>query len=464
MAYSIISSVKTNTGVLYKFKGTSSDTKPAGTWVGENSEFKELDTGDTYFYDNPTTGWVKKAGESGGSGGGSYTLPTASASTKGGVKIGSGLSMDGEVLSATGAGKFTVTFTESNGDITADKTIAEIIEAKEAGDTVVGVYTSFDVPFEIPCITAVEMSFEGETAAIAAFAGPIGGEGTRIATISGIPDGNSDEWGIDFSDFISSVSYNDLNDKPFYEETVSPAINYTIPYKDGSNPDKSYSMSFAGTTVSAYLYRVGDALTASQLEGATIGTVSSTQGGGRETSTVTVTSNKITEVTNGRYVMSDGLPLVFVADTDDADIDIQDLANFKHLDAGTYLIYIDADNFESGSFFYSASLSKAAVTTVHKLNAKFYDSYAPLIVTVGDGETAGTLVGDKTYSEINTAIRSGKTVVLNVDSDTANYHTSVYVLSCALSSSTYYLRVNIGENLTQLSGSANDYVSISLGG
>ena len=34
--------------------------------------------------------------ESGGGGG--YTLPTASANTKGGVKIGSGLSMDGEVL------------------------------------------------------------------------------------------------------------------------------------------------------------------------------------------------------------------------------------------------------------------------------------------------------------------------------------------------------------------------------
>lgn len=33
-------------------------------------------------------------------GGGSYTLPTASASTKGGIKIGEGLSMDGEVLNA----------------------------------------------------------------------------------------------------------------------------------------------------------------------------------------------------------------------------------------------------------------------------------------------------------------------------------------------------------------------------
>lgn len=35
---------------------------------------------------------------SAGGGGGSYTLPTASAETKGGVKIGSGLTMDGEVL------------------------------------------------------------------------------------------------------------------------------------------------------------------------------------------------------------------------------------------------------------------------------------------------------------------------------------------------------------------------------
>lgn len=39
---------------------------------------------------------------SGGSGGGSYTLPTASAAIKGGVKIGKGLTMTGEVLSADG--------------------------------------------------------------------------------------------------------------------------------------------------------------------------------------------------------------------------------------------------------------------------------------------------------------------------------------------------------------------------
>lgn len=37
---------------------------------------------------------------SSGGGGEPYTLPTASASTKGGIKIGSGLTMNGEVLSA----------------------------------------------------------------------------------------------------------------------------------------------------------------------------------------------------------------------------------------------------------------------------------------------------------------------------------------------------------------------------
>ena len=51
--------------------------------------------------------FIKKNGErttigdaiDAGGGGGSYTLPTASAETKGGVKIGSGLTMTGEVLS-----------------------------------------------------------------------------------------------------------------------------------------------------------------------------------------------------------------------------------------------------------------------------------------------------------------------------------------------------------------------------
>ena len=47
---------------------------------------------------------IDEAISSGGGGGGGYTLPTASANTKGGIKIGSGLRMDGEVLSVDGGG------------------------------------------------------------------------------------------------------------------------------------------------------------------------------------------------------------------------------------------------------------------------------------------------------------------------------------------------------------------------
>lgn len=43
----------------------------------------------------------------GAGGGGSYTLPTASGSTKGGVKIGSGLKMTGEMLSVDQLPAFT---------------------------------------------------------------------------------------------------------------------------------------------------------------------------------------------------------------------------------------------------------------------------------------------------------------------------------------------------------------------
>ena len=55
---------------------------------------------------NGTRTTIGEAIDAGG-GGGSYTLPTASGSTKGGVKIGSGLKMTGEVLSVDQLPAFT---------------------------------------------------------------------------------------------------------------------------------------------------------------------------------------------------------------------------------------------------------------------------------------------------------------------------------------------------------------------
>lgn len=53
-------------------------------------------------------GGIVKMEDAMSGGGGGYTLPTASADTKGGVKIGSGLSMNGEVLSVSGGGGGTI--------------------------------------------------------------------------------------------------------------------------------------------------------------------------------------------------------------------------------------------------------------------------------------------------------------------------------------------------------------------
>lgn len=321
-----------------EYRGLSTDTKP--TDVPVNAKFVELDTGVEYYFSEGT--WNIAPSPSGdGSGSG-------------------------------GAEKFVVTFTESNGDITADKTIAEIIEAKEAGDIVVGVYTSFGLPCEIPCVVAQEMQIEGEALTFAVFAGPVSGESTRIATISGFLDGSSAEWAIDFSEFISSVSYNDLEDKPFYEETVSVAINYTNPYIDGANADKVVEASYLNTPVSISLYRVGDALTAAQLDGATIELIYN-DGTDARTGSITLTSANITSVQNGRYVMFEGLPYLVVADVDNTTIEIPNCGQFTSLDAGTYLEYIDMGNLFAGAYFIIPSITKDGVTVIHKLDEKFYN-------------------------------------------------------------------------------------------
>lgn len=61
-------------------------------------------------------------GDGGGSGGGSYTLPTASASTLGGVKIGSGITITDGVISA---------ITSSAVQTMIDNSIAAVTNADE---------------------------------------------------------------------------------------------------------------------------------------------------------------------------------------------------------------------------------------------------------------------------------------------------------------------------------------------
>lgn len=140
---------------FYEYACLSTDIKPVSL-VPENSICHEIDTGKHFYFGN---GQWKELPPKGGSGGGSaYTLPTASADTKGGVKIGSGLTMTGEVLSATdgGAEKFVVTLTKENDTWTADKTVSEIVAAYGAGKIVVAKYPRDGINIDIPLNMAIE--------------------------------------------------------------------------------------------------------------------------------------------------------------------------------------------------------------------------------------------------------------------------------------------------------------------
>lgn len=191
------------------YRGDSTDTKPIVAQPGD--VFEEYDTGKSYVCSRDAKGrtvWTEDANAkrqtpSAGGGGSAYTLPTASASTKGGVKIGSGLTMTGEVLSVTGGGssggaeKFVVTLTQDNDTWTADKTIVEIAEAYDGNVVVASVPTEAGISAEIPCTFATNDTMTG-----CLFSGVVGLELSSVGVINvmGISQNDSDEWGVSFLD------------------------------------------------------------------------------------------------------------------------------------------------------------------------------------------------------------------------------------------------------------------------
>jgi hypothetical protein len=73
----------------------SSDEKPT-EGIKNGSTLIEIDTGARYLFDASNGQWNEF---SQGGGGGEYVLPTMSPTTKGGAKVGEGLTMDGTALS-----------------------------------------------------------------------------------------------------------------------------------------------------------------------------------------------------------------------------------------------------------------------------------------------------------------------------------------------------------------------------
>ena len=101
----------------------------------------------------------------------------------------------------------------------------------------------------------------------------------------------------------------------------------------------------------------------------------------------------------------------------------------------------------------SSDVWQATFTPIHT------SANAPLIVTLTAGATEGQLVGDKTYKEVFDAFVSGANCIAHYTSDDGEG-----VISCtdANHAGTVY-EINFGSSITA-TGSANDYITISMGG
>jgi hypothetical protein len=76
----------------------SSDEKPT-EGIKNGSTLIEIDTGARYLFDALSKAWNEVVQREGGGEGDPYVLPTMSATVKGGARLGSGLSITGDVLS-----------------------------------------------------------------------------------------------------------------------------------------------------------------------------------------------------------------------------------------------------------------------------------------------------------------------------------------------------------------------------
>lgn len=124
-----------------------------------------------------------------GSGGGSYTLPAATASVRGGIRVGSGLTITGDVLSATGGGTpvdaYTKTESDAKYETKTDATTALALKADKTTtytktETDAAITAAVPAPYTLPVATASVLGGvkQGTNITIAA-------DGTISSTASG---------------------------------------------------------------------------------------------------------------------------------------------------------------------------------------------------------------------------------------------------------------------------------------
>ena len=169
-----------------------------------------------------------------------------------------------------------------------------------------------------------------------------GGGGTSLPSVTTDDNGkvlkvSSGAWNKGYQ------SWNDLTDRPFYETVTSQGYNFEIDLDDPNYVSGYFNI---GADVPCKFYRVGDPLTAAQLEGA----VATFETMGDRASN-TILSNYIDEVedngnTVGLFVAGD-MPYALVVNNANTTIDV-DATNDRPFgcsgtftQAGTYLVWLD---------------------------------------------------------------------------------------------------------------------------
>lgn len=294
-----------------------------------------------------------------------------------------------------GNDRFAVTLTKDD-EWTADQSIADIIAAFEANKCCVALVDLEGSFYELP-IVRVE---NGEDLYVD-FEAPYIDKGVSVVSVCGSNTGDGDEWEYDETEIIELpysssrnngqvlsvvngdpewvdpdsgvASWNDLEDKPFYEETV-PSVTLSMPDM-GAAEYISGTYGPNGMEISVRLYRVGDALSAEQLAGISLETVYSTVDGGEPFSGTDISEPSIHDVTDANNdviytaIANDKFDIYVacVVYGDNVTINTNYL-NVDDVDSGTYLMYLDVGKDE---YIYGNSLTTASQTTVHQIDSKF---------------------------------------------------------------------------------------------